>query len=76
MTDEKGHFYLSEVPSYEQLMDSDRKLSGDLERQTKFVTRQDSDESGIPTKTPILSGESFDQDNKVRRRIACPIIYC
>ena len=74
MLDEKGHFYLSEVPSYEQLMDSDRKLSGDLEKKTSIVGQQVLDESGIPMKTPIQSGESISQDDRVCKN-ACLITY-
>ena len=73
--DEKGHFYLSEVPTYDQLIESDRKLSEDLERKTSIIPTQDFTENGIPIKTPVISGESIEQENNVCILIACSIIY-
>ena len=74
MLDEKGHFYLSEVPSYEQLIDSDKKSSGELGKKTSIVEQQVLGESGIPMKTPIQSGESISQDDRVCKN-ACLITY-
>ena len=74
MLDEKGHFYLSEVPSYEQLLDSDRKLSGELDKKTSIVGQQVLDDSVIPMRTPIQSGESINQDDRVCKN-ACLIIH-
>ena len=73
--DEKGHFYLSEVPTYDQLIESDRKLSEDLERKTSIIPKQDFDENGIPIKTPIISGESIEQENNVCIIIACSFTH-
>ena len=73
--DEKGHFYLSEVPTYDQLLESDRKLPGDLERKTSVTPKEIMDENGIPTKIPVISGEAVEQDNKVCIETSCFIIY-
>ena len=62
--EEKGHFYLSEVPSYEQLLESESKTSDDLRKQT-YTGQPVVEEGGFPTKTPLLSGESLRQDDKV-----------
>ena len=59
------------------MIESDRKLSDDIERKTSVVPTQNFDENGIPIKTQIISGESIEQENDVCILIAfaCSIIY-
>ena len=58
--DEKGHFYLSEVPTYDQLIESDRKLSEDLERKTSIIPTQDFTENGTVTSTDLALEKLLD----------------
>ena len=57
------------------MIESDKKLSEDLERKTSIIPKQEFDENGIPIKTPIISGESIEQENNVCITIACSFIY-
>ena len=64
MPEENRHFYLSEVPSYEQLTEDNQKVYNELGKSTN-IEKPVVEESKIPIKTPVLSGESLNQDDKV-----------
>ena len=64
MPEEQRHFYLSEVPSYEHLTEDNQNAVSDTGKYTN-IDNSVVEETGFPTKTPILSGESLHQDHKV-----------
>ena len=64
MPEEQRHFYLSEVPSYDHLTEENENVVSDTKKYTN-IEKPVVEETHFPTKTPILSGESLSQDNKV-----------
>lgn len=64
MPEEHRHFYLSEVPSYEQLTEDKQKVYNESGNSTN-IEKTVVEEIKIPIKVPVLSGESLNQDEKV-----------